>query len=105
MIGRLRTRVGLYGALETPDDLGGVSTSWPLVTGLWASIRQLSPKQSFENGRAEIRAIYRVTIRHHKNFPERARLIWDERILRVVTASDPDGRRERLHLICEEEQQ
>ena len=31
--------------------------------------------------------------------------MWKGRMLRVVAASDPDTRGERLHLICEEEAQ
>lgn len=105
MIGDLRTRVGVYHAVETPDDMGGVATSWPLLKAVWANVKLLAPRQSFGNGRAEITAHYRVIIRFEDGFPERARLMWDGHILRVIAASDPDGRRERLHLICEEEVQ
>lgn len=103
MIGDLRARVGVYRALESPDDMGGFLTTWPLYKAVWASVKLLAPRQAFDNGRAEITAHYRVIIRFQDGFPERARLIWGERKLRVVAASDPDGRRERLHLICEEE--
>lgn len=101
----LRTRIGIYRVQTTPDGLGGSTTTWPFWAAAWANIKMLSPRQSFDNGRAEISAHYRVVIRHRDNFPERARLIWGDHTLRVLATSDPDGRRERLHLICEEEQQ
>ena len=68
----------------------------------------MTPKtstESNENGRLKVTQSYRVTIRYNYNFPERARLMWGSRLLRVITSSDPDTRGERLHLICEEEKQ
>jgi len=105
MIGDLRTRLGLYAPVTNADDMGGVTTAWVLQGQVWA---QLSPKTSSEraqDGRAATLQTYKVVIRHRDDFPERARLLWGGRTLRVLTASDPDMRKERLHLICEEEQQ
>lgn len=101
----LRTRIGIYKAVTSPDGFGGATTSWPFWGAAWADVKMLAPRQSFDNGRAELTAHFRVVIRFRDGFPERARLIWGDHRLRVVAASDPDGRRERLHLICEEEQQ
>lgn len=105
MIGRLRTRLGLYTASEAPDALGGVLTTWTLHAQVWGQVEPKTLTDKLENGRLSITQSYRVTIRHRDDFPERARLLWGERTLRIITASDPDMRRERLHLICEEEQQ
>ena len=105
MIGNLRTRVGIYVPQTTPDELGGVQTSWILYGAAWAHIKAQTTQERLENGRAAITKTYRVTIRWQRNFPERVRLLWDDVTLRVLTASDPDLRRERLHLICEEEEQ
>ncbi len=105
MIGHLRTRLGIYIPQATPDEFGGVQTSWVLFGQVWAHIKPKILSQRAESGRAAITQTYLVTIRWQRDFPERARLLWDERTLRVLTASDPDNRRERLHLVCEEEQQ
>ena len=105
MIGQLRTRLGLYEPAETPDAMGGASVSWLFTQLLWAAVEPKSMVQRLENGRLSTSQSYRVTIRYRTNFPERARLKWGERMLRVIAASDPDTRGERLHLICEEEQQ
>ena len=95
MIGRMRARVGLYSPETIADDLGGTITSWTFRHAIWAAI----------NGRLSVTQTYLVVIRYTSRFPERARLVWNGRILRVVAASDPDTRGERLHLICEEESQ
>lgn len=105
MIGNLRTRIGIYAPQTTADEFGGAHTSWNLHAMAWAHIAPHIVQERAENGRAAITKSYRVTIRWQRNYPERTRLMWDEKILRVLSASDPDTRRERLHLICEEEQQ
>jgi len=105
MIGNLRTRIGIYVPQTKPDEFGGVQTNWVLSGQAWAHIKPNTTTERTENGRATITKTYLVTIRWQRDFPERARLLWEERTLRVLTASDPDLRRERLHLICEEEEQ
>ena len=105
MIGQLRHRLGLYVPNTTPDNAGGVSTQWVYDRECWADIQPRTGQEKGENGRLSITQTYRVVIRFQENFPERVRAIWGDKVLRVITASDPDTRRERLHLICEEEVQ
>ena len=105
MIGQLRTRLGLYAPVETPDDHGGAKVTWAFQSLLWGAVQPRSLTETRENGRLAVTQSYRVTIRYRTDFPERARLIWGQRILRVIAVSDPDTRGERLHLMCEEEQQ
>ena len=105
MIGQLRTRLGLYVPVETPDEHGGVKIRWAFQRLLWGAVDPRQLTETRENGRLAVTQSYRVTIRYRSDFPERARLMWGSRLLRVIAASDPDTRGERLHLICEEEQQ
>ncbi|PHR94320.1 MAG: hypothetical protein COA69_01615 [Robiginitomaculum sp.] len=105
MIGKLRTRIGLYVPQTTPDAFGGVQTSWVSYGQAWAHISPLTARETDRNGRPSTLKNYRIIIRWQRDFPERIRVMWGERILRMVTSSDPDTRRERLHLMCEEEQQ
>jgi SPP1 family predicted phage head-tail adaptor len=105
MIGDLRTRLGLYKPQVSADGFGGSVTSWVLNKAIWGAVEPKTLTETRKNGRLAVTQSYRVTIHFQDNFPERARLMWGERMLRVIAASDPDNRRERLHLICEEEQQ
>ena len=105
MIGQLRSRLGLYEPLETADEFGGVKVTWVFKRLLWAAVEPRQLTEARENGRLAVTQSYRVTIRYRSDFPERARLMWGGRLLRVIAASDPDTRGERLHLMCEEEQQ
>ncbi|MEE9272461.1 MAG: phage head closure protein [Robiginitomaculum sp.] len=105
MIGDLRTRIGIYVPQSVPDDLGGAKTNWVLYGQAWAHVKPSTTAERSEFGRAVITKTYRITIRWQRDFPERVRLLWDDNILRVLASSDPDNRRERLHLVCEEEEQ
>ena len=102
MIGQLRIRLGLYAPVETPDEHGGAKVTWAFQRLIWGAVQPRSLTETRENGRLAVTRSYRVTIRYRANFPERARLIWGERLLRVIAVSDPDTRGERLHLMCEE---
>lgn len=105
MIGQLRTPLGLYMAEETPDGRGGVETLWVFHSRIWAHIDPRLSREIDRNGRRTVNQTYQVTTRYRYDLPERLRIVWNDRILRVINFSDPDNRGERLHFICEEEQQ
>ncbi|MEM7728934.1 MAG: phage head closure protein [Pseudomonadota bacterium] len=102
MIGQLRHRVGLYAPSHVADDIGGTVTRWAFERALWASVEPRAISETRENGRLSVIQSWRVTLRYRPDFPRQARLLLRGRTLRVVAASDPDTRGERLHLICEE---
>lgn len=104
MIGDLRVRLGLYVPVDKPDDIGGVKTVWEFLRAFWAKVEPRTVSETRETGQLVVTQSYRVTLRYRADFPERSKLIWGHRKLRVITYSDPDNRQERLHLICEEEQ-
>lgn len=105
MIGNLRTRITVQIPQRVEDEFGGAEVTWLHYAHKWAHIAPQNLTQNGENGRAMVLRTYKVIIRWQRDFPERARLIFEGKTLRVLSASDPDLRRERLHLICEEEEQ
>ncbi len=104
MIGDLRVRLGLYVPKETADDIGGAKIEWDFLRAFWGKVEPRAVSEIRENGQLLVTQTYRVTLRYRSDFPEKAKLMWGHRLLRVITHSDPDNRQERLHLICEEEQ-
>jgi len=100
MIDRLRERIGLYRAVKTPDSQGGSIRDWHFAFAAWAAVEGLGTTTQSESGRTLKR--YRITLRHRTDVPNTARLSWRGQTLAVRAVDDPDLRRERLHLICEE---
>ena len=103
MIGRLRHRVGVYIPSETADDIGGTVTRWSFDRAVWAEVRSTGISETVIDGRAVVLESFRVTLRYDLFFPQQVRLMWKGRQLRVLAQSDPDGRAERRHLLCEAE--
>lgn len=105
MIGNLRTKIAVFIPQTSPDDMGGLVVTWSFYAHIWAHVQTKSSQDRLENGRLAVTTNYLVTTRWQRGFPERCRLQWGEHKLRLLSASDPDLRHERLHLICEEEEQ
>lgn len=98
----MRHRVGLYVPSRIADDIGGTVESWAFERALWAAVEPRSLSEARSHGRLSVVQTFRITIRYRADFPRQARLVWRGRTLRVLAASDPDTRGERLHLVCEE---
>lgn len=102
MIMDRRTRIGIYQQQSQADDQGGRLVTWPFWKAAWANVKPLSPRERAGEDRLAASSRFRIAIYHFDNFPNPARVLLDGITLNVLAASDPDGRRERLHLICEE---
>lgn len=98
---QLRHRVGLYTPSRVADDIGGTVTNWTFARALWAGITPTGLSERVEDGRRTATQTYKVLLRYQPDFPRQARILWRGKTLRVLAASDPDARGERLHLICE----
>ena len=97
----MRHRVGLYTPARVADDLGGTVTNWQFQRALWAGVTPTGLSERREDGRLVTTQSYRVLLRYRPDFPRQARILWRGQILRVLAASDPDAKGERLHLVCE----
>ena len=102
MIGDLRERVEIYQGIAATDGYGGTSTSYTLWGRPFADIRPLAAAPRSALGRIQSQTRYKAVIRFRHGFPKDAKLIWRERTFRIAASDDPDNRRERLHLICDE---
>lgn len=102
-IGGLRRRVAIERPDEAPDGAGGRLVGWLAAGHAWAEIAPAGANEAAVAGRLDGVATHRVTIRHRADVGGGWRLVAGARVLRVLAAFDPDERRRRLILICEEE--
>jgi len=100
--GRLRRRVTLEAPLDVADDMGGATRGWRLVAMLWAEIESLRGATRLAAGRLEQTITHRVMLRWRDDVTGAMRLRLGARVLLVHAARDPDERRARLVLDCEE---
>ncbi|MGD9866730.1 MAG: phage head closure protein [Hyphomicrobiales bacterium] len=101
-IGALRRRVTLQRPLRDPDDGGGVAKTWEDVAVLWAGVSALSGHEAVAAGRLSGNVTHRARIRHRADVEPEMRFALGARVLAIVSATDPDGRRRWLDCHCEE---
>lgn len=100
-LGAMRHRVTLQRPERVADEIGGAAIAWSDEGEAWGAIEALSGAEAaaFDAGRAV--SSFRVTIHRRADARPGWRLLWGERRLRIVSATD-DGA-PMLSLICEEE--
>lgn len=102
-IGALRRRVALERPDDAPDGAGGRVLGFAAMGSAWAEIAPARAVEAVVAGRFDGVVTHRVTIRFRADVGGGWRLVLGERVLRVLAAFDPDERRRRLTLLCEEE--
>ena len=103
-IGDLRRLLRLEVAVDTPDDVGGVTRSWRDLGSVWAALERpgAGSAERDESDRREFATSYRATLRWRGDITGNHRLREGERIFAIRSAVDPDGRRRRLVCTVEE---
>ena len=100
-IGAMRSRITLQSPLRVADELGGAAILWTDVAEVWAAVDALSAASSAAHDTVVQRAAFRVVIYQRDDVRAGWRLLWGDRVLRVVGVVDGGGR--RIDLMCEEQ--
>jgi SPP1 family predicted phage head-tail adaptor len=100
--GRLNQRLTLEAPIESADGAGGVARSFETVATLWAEVTPLSAARVFEAERLCARITHRIGIRFSPGITTRHRLRDGDRVFRIVSLRDRDGRRRFLQIEAEE---
>lgn len=103
-IGSMNRALILERAVDTPDDVGGVTRRWCRVARLWAAVErpQAASSERDRSDRRELAMTYRVTLRWRGDVTGNCRFRDGKRLLAVLSAADPDGWRRRLVCVVEE---
>ncbi|MGV6800760.1 MAG: phage head closure protein [bacterium] len=102
MIGKLRHKVGLLSAQDSPDSGGGYARQWVETTQLWAQIEGLPSKQQ-RNGAREYHVLRkRLTVRYRSDLTHdnRIRIKTKEYLIRSLREIE---RKERFLILDLEE--
>jgi SPP1 family predicted phage head-tail adaptor len=100
--GLLHHRLTLEAPVETQDGAGGVVRAYEPVATLWAALRPVSARESVEAAQRGIAVTHRIALRFSPDITPRHRLRAGNRIFRIVTLRDRDGRRRFLDIEAEE---
>jgi len=101
--GLLRHRIEIQTRAPDVDALGQPIDDWQTAATVWASVEDLRGREFFEARQANVSEVTaRVVIRHRPDVAPAQRLVHGARRFNVIGILDPDGRRRRLELMCEE---
>ena len=101
-IGALRHRVRIEVPVEMPAAGGALEITWQEVATVWASVAAVSGGEPAVADGLEGRARFDVAMRYREGVDASVRLVVDGRVLEVISAVDPDGR--RRWLVCRAEE-
>lgn len=101
-IGARRHRVLIEQPLDTPDPVGGVSTTFVPLANDWAAFEAVSGDEAAREDMAISAVLYRVTLAWRGDVTPAMRLLLDGRRYLILAAADPDGCRDQLALLVEE---
>jgi len=100
--GTFRHRLSLENQIETPDGCGGFTTSWQLVSDVWAAVKPMSGAQYSTTGTLNARTTHKITIRWRSDCKPEMRFVKSGRGFLINTVVDPDETKRYLDCICEE---
>jgi SPP1 family predicted phage head-tail adaptor len=100
--GLLHRRLALEAPAESPDGAGGVARSYSAAATLWAEVIPVSAARALEAERLGARITHRIHVRFSDDITTKHRFRDGDRIFRIVSLSDRDGRRRFLRIEAEE---
>lgn len=104
--GRLRERLTIQQQSVTRDASGEQLIAWTEVATVWG---QVSPGASNERflasaGQRVAEVTHTARIRYRSGITPKMRILWETRVLEIISVVDPDGRLRTTILLCKEEQ-
>jgi SPP1 family predicted phage head-tail adaptor len=100
--GSLNRRLTLEVPVESADGAGGVVRGFEAIATLWAEVTPVSAARVVEAERAGARVTHRIGIRFADDITTRHRFRDGERVFRIVSLRDRDGRKRFLQIEAEE---
>lgn len=104
--GRLRERVTIQQETVTRDGSGEQLKSWGEVATVWASVTPGASSERFlaSAGQRMAEVTHTARLRYRSGITPKMRLLWETRVLEIISVVDPDGKLRTTILLCKEEQ-
>lgn len=105
-IGEMNRLVTIQRASDADNNAGGRVRSWSTLRKAWVSAMPVAGKESIVAGTLQAAQPWRIEM-HFQDVTTEDRIVagWlpENKALRILSVSDPDGRRETVLLFCETE--
>lgn len=101
-IGELRHRVSIQKKRITEDELKQQTENWADIATVWASIEPLSGREYFSARQENSEVTTKITIRYRRDITADMRVVFDGKILEVLSVINPQEWCKSLVLMCRE---
>ncbi len=104
--GDLRHVVSIQYPVEGSDGMGGFATSWadlPGLSAVRAAIWPSSANEQVKNGTVSAEITHRVKMRYRPGINHSMRIVFGNRILKIVGITSPEESNKELNLLCKEQ--
>ena len=100
--GKLRTLITIEQRTNSPDGMGGVTTSWTEFCKSWG--RQIIRRADANTIADQIESVQysRWEIRYIDGISPKMRIVVGSRVMEINAVYDPSQKRERLEIVCTE---
>lgn len=104
--GRLRERITIQQQSVTRDASGQELKTWPDVATVWARVTPGASSERFlaSAGQRVAEVTHTIHLRYRSGITPKMRVLWENRILEIISVVDPDGKLRATVLMCKEEQ-
>ncbi len=100
-IGKMRHRITFQRQAGDKDALGGYTDEWEEVMTVWAQVSPISGREYLSQVR-ETTVSHKVYCRYHAGITPAMRIMYGQRVFRIISVIDWDERHEGLTIMCEE---
>lgn len=100
--GKLRTLITIEQRTNSPDGMGGVTTSWTEFCKSWG--RQIIKRADANTIADQIESVQysRWEVRYIDGISPKMRIVVGSRVMEINAVYDPSQKRERLEIVCTE---
>lgn len=99
--GELNRTITLEMPTRVPNGRGGYTKGWSAPVTLKAKMVPVRGDEALKHNLLQKRQIWRVLIRYRGDASVECRATYNGEAMAITSCEDPDGRRERIEMICE----
>lgn len=100
-VGKMRHRITFQRLSDNKDSLGAYGDGWEDVVTTWAQISPVSGREYFTQMRESL-VSHKIYCRYRPGITPKMRIMFGERIFRIISVLNWEERNEGLTIMCEE---
>ena len=96
MLGLLKQRLIIQQPVTTADAIGGTTKSWQTLATVWGRATPVRGTQFFAGFQKNSEEIYEFMVRYRSGITPQHRILWRNKIYRIISVLHPEGEQEWL---------